>query len=116
MMKRTMTTKKRTIERLLEINLRINALLDSDSEIDDSLGKLLEEKNQIIGELQGYDGFPRGETWERIKELEARNLSLANNRKKLMANELSNIKTQSKTLAAYKLNNEQEPRIFDDSL
>ncbi|OGI02926.1 MAG: hypothetical protein A2Y25_09950 [Candidatus Melainabacteria bacterium GWF2_37_15] len=105
-------------DKLLKINLEINSILkSSDKELDENFGKLLDEKNSLIEELKTLkEPLKKEETWEKLQELENENLNLIKSRKDLIFQEINGIKTHVKAISSYKFKQDQEPRLFDDSL
>lgn len=117
----TMKTKmkmKQAFEKLLEINLAINAFLKKpDSEFNEGFGELLKAKDSLIETLKSFKERPGfKEALDKILDLEKENLNLIVARKEQVKEETHRLKAHAKVISSYKYQKDQEPRLFDDSL
>lgn len=113
-----------TIKKLLEINIKINVILNSsEAETLDDIGEFLKEKDVLIQSLkslkeadnQGFLVIKKSELWKKLQEFEAKNLKLINDSKEGLSEEINGIKIHVKAISSYRFKKEQEPRLFDDS-
>jgi len=129
---------KENIDKLLQVNLEVNALLQSekpDSNTDEDgfsafqfkieilltkkdsiINTLKELKEQSESEFTALKGIEYKEIWEKAQELENQNLESMKAFQALLSEGAVGAKMQSKAIFSYKFNKEIKPRLFDDSL
>jgi len=119
---------KNTYEKILELNLQINSMLNSSS-VDDfdsfneDLQKFLDEKDKFIQKLlslrdsneKEFTEMDLKEISEQISNLEKENLELIQGKKLFLSKEITKTNKATKALSAYKFDKQNEPRIFDET-
>ncbi len=126
------------IEKLLKINLELNSLFQANGfEITTDEGsfadfqakteKLLTQKDSLINNLKslkelsekefsGLKNLKYKEVFQKIQNLENKNLEMIKNEQLDLSEEMAGIKIHSKAISSYKFNKEIKPRLFDNLL
>ena len=129
---------KKYIEKLLQINLELSSLFqanDFEIEMNESnftnfqakIEKLLIQKDSLINNLKilkelsekefsDLKNLKYKEIWQKIQELENKNLEMIKNGQIGLSEEMAGIKIHSKAISSYKFNKELKPRLFDNLL
>ncbi len=126
---------KEIIDKLLNVNLSINAILlkDQDASGDEvvfdqfqiEFEELLKEKDILIEELKsikqscseevfGAKKSEFKEIWQKVQELENENLEIIKNGQRSLAKENIDLKNQSKMISSYKFDKENNGSIVDN--
>ena len=122
---------KTAYEKILELNLQINSMLNDFPKEDfesfnENLQKFLDEKDIFIQKLLSLKDSNEKE-FKKIKEnnlkeisdqvnkLEEENLKLIQEKKIYLSKEINKTTKAAKALSAYKFDKQNEPRIFDET-
>jgi len=120
---------KNTYEKILELNLQINSMLNDFSSkenfdnFNENLQEFLAQKDIFIQKLisikeSSEEEFKKSnlkEISKQVNKLEQENLKLIQEKKVYLSEELNKSNTAAKALSAYKFNKQNEPRIFDET-
>ena len=122
---------KTAYEKILELNLQINSMLNDFPKEDfesfnENLQKFLDEKdifNQKLLSLKDSNEkeFKKikendlKEISDQVNKLEEENLKLIQEKKIYLSKEINKTTKAAKALSAYKFDKQNEPRIFDET-
>jgi hypothetical protein len=123
---------KNTYEKILELNLQINSMLnnfpkDDFDSFNENLQGFLDEKDKFIQKLLSFKENSEQELKKllakpdlkeisgQINKLEEENLILIQEKKVCLSKEINQTNKATKALSAYKFNKQDKPRIFDET-
>jgi len=119
---------KNTYEQILELNIKINSLLndfpkDDFEDFNENLQNFLDEKDKFIQKLlslrnSNEKDFKKDELKklsEKVNKLEKENFELIQEKKDSLSKKINKSTKTAKALNAYKFNKQNEPRLFDET-